>query len=346
MVNAGGRNMTVRVFGETDGQRVEEVTIRSAAGAEAKILTWGAVVRDLVVPLGGGGRQRVVLGLNTLDDYLAHSPHFGAVAGRYANRIAHGRFHLDGELVEVPRNQAGKHMLHGGGAGFGKRPWRLAHAGSDAVALTLVSPDGDAGFPGNLTVTCLYVLREPATLAVELSASTDAPTVVNLAHHSYFNLDGSPDVLDHALQIAGAFMTPVDEELIPTGEIRAVAETPFDFRTPRPLRHPGAGGEPFHYDHNFVLAGPAGVLRPAAMLRSPKNGLGLEVYTTEPGLQLYDGAKMNCPVPGLDGAHYGSRAGLCLEAQRFPDSPNRAHFPSTVLRPGEVYRQVTEYRFG
>jgi aldose 1-epimerase len=335
----------MRLFGETDGQPVHEVTLRSQAGAEAKIIGWGAVLRDLVVPLADGGRQRVVLGLESLDDYIAHSPHFGAIAGRYANRIAHGRFHIDGELFEVPRNQAGKHALHGGGHGFGKRPWQIAWHSANAVALTLVSPAGDQGFPGTLTVTCVYRLEEPATLAIDLTATTDAPTIVNLAAHSYFNLDGSPDILDHTLQIAAAFMTPVDDELIPTGEIVSVAGTPFDFRTPRPVRLSDAKGGLVAYDHNFVLAGPAPALRLAALVASPRNGLCLEVRTTEPGLQFYDAAKLALPVAGLDGARYAGRAALCLEPQLFPDSPNRSHFPQSVLRPGQVYRQRTEYRF-
>lgn len=335
----------MRLFGEADGQAVHEVTIRSRAGAEAKIIGWGAALRDLIVPTPDGGRQRVVLGFESLDDYIAHSPHFGAIAGRFANRIAHGRFHIDGQLFEISRNQAGKHSLHGGASGFGKRIWRIAWHNESAAALTLFSPDGDQGFPGNLTSTCVYRLLEPATLAVELSAACDAPTIVNLAHHSYFNLDGSPDILDHDLQIAAAFMTPVDDDLIPTGEILAVVETPFDFRTPRPIRMTDAAGALVHYDHNFVLAGHALPLRPAALVRSLRNGLQLEVTTTEPALQFYDAAKLQIPVSGLGGALYGPRAGLCLEAQLFPDSPNRAHFSSAVLRPGEVYRQVTHYRF-
>jgi aldose 1-epimerase len=335
----------MKLFGETAGQPVHEVTLRSRAGAEAKIIGWGAVLRDLVVPLADGGRQRVVLGLESLDDYIAHSPHFGAIAGRYANRIAHGRFHIDGEIFEIPRNQAGKHALHGGGHGFGKRPWQIAWHSADTVALTLVSPAGDQGFPGTLTVTCVYRLEEPATLVLALTATTDAPTIVNLAPHSYFNLDGSPDILDHTLQIAAAFMTPVDDDLIPTGEIVAVAGTPFDFRSPRQVRLSDAGGDLVAYDHNFVLSGSAPALREAALLASPRNGLRLAVRTTEPGLQFYDAAKLALPVAGLDGARYAGRAGLCLEPQRFPDSPNRAHFSQSVLRPGQVYRQRTEYRF-
>ncbi|MDJ1159002.1 aldose epimerase family protein [Chelatococcus sp. SYSU_G07232] len=346
--------MAIRPFGEVDGRTVEEVTIRSAAGAEARVIGWGAVLRDLVVPLATGEPQRVVLGLERLEDYVAHSPHMGAIAGRVANRIAGGRFTVDGRGYDVPRNQDGRHALHGGGRGFGKRPWQVSHHDGASVALTLVSPDGDAGFPGTLTVTCLYRLCEPATLRIELAAVTDAPTPVNLCHHSYFNLDGTPSILDHRLTVAADFYTPTDADLIPTGEIRAVEGTPYDFRANRTVRFPDAEtGAPVRYDVNFVLrrdrtepaAGGGPALAHAATLASTRSNLAMETWTTEPGLQVYDGGKVAIPVPGLGGARYGANAGICLEAQHFPDSPNRAHFPTTLLRPGEVYRQVTEYRF-
>ncbi len=334
--------MTVRVFGEVDGVVVHEVTLRSPDGAEAKIITWGATVRDLLVP-HRGGLQRVILGLETLEDHVAHSPHMGAVAGRYANRLRDGRFTLDGRVFEVPRNLAGRHAVHGGGKGFGKRPWRLAWAEEDACALTLFSPDGDAGFPGDMTVTCVYRLLAPAMLRIELSATCSAATVVNLCSHCYFNLDGSETIADHRLKLEASFMTPVDEETIPTGEVRAVAGTPFDFRTERAIRSGTDDG--FRCDHNFVIAGEAGTLRPAAVLSSPLNGLRMDVRSTEPGLQVYDGAKLAVPVRGLHGRAYGAFSGLCLEPQHFPDSPNRPHFPSTRLDPGEVRRQITEYAF-
>ncbi len=334
--------MGAQVFGMIDGAPVYEVAIASAAGARAKILTWGAVLRDLVVP-GARGPQRVTLGLNTLDDYVAHSPHFGAVPGRFANRIAHGRFELDGVEYALDRKPGDQHTLHGGPKGFGKRLWMLgAHDGS-SVALTLESPDGDAGFPGALTATCVYRMLEPATLRVELSAVSDKPTVVNLTQHAYFNLDGSDDILDHEVTLFADFYTPSDADLIPTGEIRAVAGTNHDFRAARTLRHTGAPA----YDANFVAALRPGAdgLAPVARVRSPRNGLTLGLYSTEPGVQFYDAAKLNCPVPGLDGARYGPHAGLCLEPQAFPDSPNRRHFTDCVLRPGAQYRHVSEFRF-
>ncbi|MCO4053994.1 MAG: galactose mutarotase [Bosea sp.] len=346
--------MTLTLLGKlVDGHPIREVTIRSAAGASATIMEWGAVVRDMSVP-ADGKPQRVVLGFETLDHYLRHSPHFGAIAGRFANRIEGGRFTLDGQPHQLKLNQDGRHSLHGGGDGFGKRPWTILHHDAASVTLALLSPDGDHGYPGALTVLCRYTLAEPATLRVELTATTDAPTIVNLCHHSYFNLDGSADILDHELELRANLMTPVDGDLIPSGEVASVAATPFDFRKPRPVRRLNPDGSRHWYDHNFILrrdrreasSMPGLEVAHAATLRSLRNGLAMQVWTTEPAIQLYDGFKMGTPVPGLTGAPYGAAAGLCLEPQHVPDSPNLPHFPSTVLRPGEVYRQVTEYRFG
>lgn len=334
--------MSVHLFGKIGDAPVFEATIASKAGAHAKILNWGAVLRDLVAPTAEGP-QRVTLGLNTIEDYLAHSPSFGAVPGRFANRIANGRFTLDGEVYELARKPGDKHTLHGGPNGFGRRIWKLSDHDAASVRLVLESEDGDAGFPGALTAICVYRLLEPATLRVELTATCDRPTVVNLTQHAYFNLDGSSDVRDHELTLLCDFYTPSDAELIPTGEIRSVAGTPFDFRQARSVRN--AWGQ--SYDTNFVAARDLDEtgLAPIAKLRSPLNGLTLELFSTEPGVQVYDAAKLNCPAPGLDGAHYGPHAGLCLEPQAFPDSPNRRHFSPCVLRPGAEYRHVSEFRF-
>lgn len=331
----------VESFGTVDGTDVQQVTIRSRAGAEAKVLTWGAVVRDLVVP-SASGPQRVVLGLNTIADYQAHSPYFGAIAGRFANRIAAGRFTLDGIAHDLPCNEA-RACLHGGPQGFGTRSWRIRDFSEQSVTLDLESADGDQGFPGSLEAVCTYTLIEPATLRVDLSATTDKPTVVNLTNHSYFNLDGSPDILDHELTIHAGARTPTDVDLIPTGEILPVDGTPYDFRHARPIRNP----EGQVYDDNFVLTARAtpGALVHAATVRSMRSGVTLDVHTDQPGLQFYDSAKLACPVPGLDGARYGIHAGLCLEAQVFPDAPNHPDFPSSVLRPGERYAHATEFRF-
>jgi len=343
---------TIRRFGTLGGAEIPEVTLRSAAGARARVVGYGAVVRDLEVPVAGG-MQRVVLGFETLEDHLAHSPHFGAIAGRFANRIAHGRFVLDGVAHQLPLNQAGRHSLHGGGEGFGKRPWTLVAADAASCTLALVSPSGDAGYPGTTTVTCTYTLAEPSTLRVVLAAFTDAATIVNLCHHSYFNLDGSPDILDQTLEVRANLITPVDADLIPDGTVASVAGTPFDFRKPRAIRHTGPDGVRAWYDHNYILrrdrrepsVAPGLEVAHAATLASLRNGLVMEVWTSEPALQVYDGHKVATPVPGLGGVPYGACAGICLEPQHVPDSPNLPHFPSTVLRPGELYRQVTEYRF-
>jgi aldose 1-epimerase len=345
--------MSLSSFGTLpDGREIREARIVSETGAEARIMEFGASLRDLIVP-APAGRQRVVLGFESLDVYAQGGAHHaGAIAGRYANRIAHGRFELDGKPYQLALNEAGRHALHGGKGGFGKRPWTIVDHTPNAVTLALVSAAGDEAYPGTLRVWCRYALEEPATLVLELEATTDAPTVLNLAQHAYFNLDGSPHALDHELMIAADFYTPTDAELIPTGEIAPVAGTPYDFRVARPIRLVrGGAAEPFAYDTNFVLRGVAGgapgglALAHAATLSSPHTALSLELFTTEPGLQLFDCHAMSFPAPGHEGRRYGFGAGIALEAQHFPDSPNRAHFPSTVLRPGEIWRQRNEYRF-
>ena len=343
--------MSRRLFGTLGDCPVHEVTLETAS-ARARVIEYGAVLRDLEIRRADGTWQRVVLGLETLEDYRQHSPHFGAIAGRYANRIAGGRFVLDGSVYQLPCNQAGKHSLHGGGEGFGKRCWTILSQDAASVTLGLVSPAGDAGYPGALTATCRYHLTG-ATLRIELAAITDAPTVVNMCNHSYFNLDGSADILDHDLCVRANIMTPVDADLIPDGSLAPVSGTPFDFRIPRPIRHAAEDGSRFWYDHNYVLRrdrrepDASGLdLAQAAVLSSAKSALVMETWTTANCVQVYDSAKMNVPVAGLGGAQYGPCAGLCLETQAAPDSPNLPHLPSTVLRPGEVYRHITEYRFG
>jgi aldose 1-epimerase len=340
----------ISVIGTFDGLPVEEIALRNKAGATAKIMTWGAVVRDMQVPLGKKS-QRVVLGFDTFEPYPQHSPHFGAIAGRFANRINRGTFKIDGKKVQLTLNQNDppgpggkpKHHLHGGQNGFGKRLWTILKATSDSVTLGLVSPDGDDGYPGTLTATCTYTLAEPATLRVELTATTDKPTIVNLAHHSYFNLDGSADIKDHVLTLDAAFRTPTDKDLIPTGEIIAVAKTPYDYRRAKPMAQM-VNGERVRFDGNFVRSG-QGFGR-CARVESKLNGLTLECWTDQPAVQFYDGAKMNVQPKGLGGAQYGNFSGFCLEPQVYPDSPNRPHFTNAELWPGEVYTQLTEYRFG
>ncbi len=330
--------MTVERFGSVEGQDVLQVTLTGPDGMEMKVLTWGAVVRDLSVP-SAGGPQRVVLGLNSVEDYIAHSPYFGAIVGRHANRIGRARFTLNGETHILDANE-GENQLHGGTMGFGTRLWSMVDHTPSSLTLSLVSEDGDMGYPGRLFATCTYTLL-PSSLRIELEAICDRPTPVNLTTHGYFNLDGSPDISSHELMIAGDYITPTRPDLIPTGEITAVAGTDYDFTAPRPIH----GAQHTLYDTNFVLRGPYGELRHAATLASPKNGLSMELWTTEPGVQFYDGHLLDMPVQGLSGVRYGRHGGLCLEPQRFPDSPNNAHFPASILVPGQVSRQISELRF-
>lgn len=322
-----------------DGTPVREVTLQGG-GLSARILTWGAVVRDLRLE---GHAAPLVLGFETLAPYLTDSPHFGAIAGRYANRIRDGRFVLDGQAVQVDRNFQGRHHLHGGSVAFGKRVWRIVDLAADAVTLGLDDPAGSGGFPGALSVRCAYRLAPGGTLEVLLEAETDAPTICNLAQHSYFNLDdgGAGDVLGHRLRVAADSYLAVDDGLIPVGDPAPVAGTPFDYRTARPI---GAALPEGGLDHNFCLSPTRQALRPVAWLTGT-SGTTLTVETTEPGLQVYAGAKLNVAPPGLGGRRYGPHAGLALEPQVWPDAPNRPDFPQATLRPAETYRQVTRYRF-
>jgi aldose 1-epimerase len=335
--------VSVERFGRADHANVLEVTLRTSAGAEARVLTWGAVLRDLRVPVGGA-LQGVVLGLDRIENYVAHSPYFGAIVGRYANRIGGAAFRLGGETYRLAPNE-GRNQLHGGWRGFSKRLWTLLDHGLAHAVLALASPDGDMGYPGRLLATCTYTLLEPATLRIALEATADRPTPVNLTTHSYYNLDGSIDVCAHHLWVAADFITPTDPDLIPTGEIRAVDGTLYDFTTLRPIGAAQLLRCRTSYDINYVLRGEGGGLAHAATVASRANGLEMELWTTEPGLQFYDGHKLAIPVLGLGGATYGPRSGLCLEPQRFPDGPNRRHFPPCILEPGQVSRQVSELRF-
>ncbi|MBA5776284.1 galactose mutarotase [Stappia sp. F7233] len=335
--------MTREPFGTTDtGEAIERATI-AGGGLTAKIINWGAAIQDLRID---GHDAPLVLGFDRFEDYPAHSPYFGAIAGRYANRIRGGRFEIDGKAFQVDTNFLGKHMLHGGGKGIGKRAWTFREIGADYVTLTLRDPDGAMGFAGNLDIVCTYRLEAGGVLAVDLEASCDQPTLCNLAHHSYFNLDdgGETDCLGHGVMIEADAYLPVDDELIPTGTVATVAGTEFDFRQMRAIRLV-KDGEPVAYDHNFCLAAAQRPLARAARVAASRSGLAMEVWTTEPGLQFYSGAKVARQVPGLDGRHYEAFAGFAMEPQVWPDAPHHRHFPQAVLRPGERYRQRTEYRF-
>ena len=324
-----------------DGDDIHEVVI--AAGVlTVTVITLGAVIRDVRL---AGVDHPLVLGFDRAEDYLQHSPHFGAVAGRSANRIGRGRFAIDGRPYQVSLNENGRHHLHGGFNGFGKRNWRLAANDAASVTLAILSPDGEEGYPGKVEATVRYSVEAPGTIRMEAAAVTDAPTLVNLAQHSYFNLDDSPDILNHRAQIYADSYTPTDADNIPTGEVLSVAGSDFDFRTLRPIRQMRDGGRVV-YDKNFVVdRRKSAVPRPHARLVSPKNGVSLVIASTEPGVQFYDGVSMNVPVPGLGGRRYGVDGGCCFEPQFFPDAPNHPGFPSSVLRPGEAYRQTTTFAF-
>jgi aldose 1-epimerase len=331
----------IEQVGEADGNPVHEITLTGPDGTTARVLSWGATLRDLLVPGPDGALTRVVLGYEDFEPYLANPSYLGATCGRVANRIQAGRFALDGRDHDVGRNEAGISHLHGGARGFSHRPWDIVAADRTSVTLGRTSPDGEEGYPGTLDVRCTYRLSAPATITVEMTATTDAPTAVNLAHHSYFTLDPEGSVRDLQVEIAARSYTPVDAQLIPTGALAAVAGTPFDFIRPRRL-----GEQTTLYDVNFVLDGtPYATPRFAARARSPRTGMALTVLTTEPGLQLYDGQYLQPTDLGLGGQTHGPHAGICFEAQNFPDAVNRAAFPSPWLRPGRPYWQVTRYHF-
>lgn len=331
-----------RVFGRLpDGSAVEEVTI-AAGDLTATILTLGAIIRDLRL---AGADHPLVLGFDDLDGYVNHSPFFGAVVGRFANRIGGGRFTLDGKKYHLPVNEHNRTQLHGGPEGFGSRNWRIAALDDASVTLALTSPDGDQGYPGTLEATCRYTIEAPATLRFDAEATTDAPTIVNLAQHSYFNLDGSADILDHRVRIDADTYTLTDDYLVPTGDIHPVDGTGFDRRALAPVRLM-KDGKRFVYDINYVVAPDRGTEpRHQARLESAKSGIALDIWSTEPGVQFYDGAYVDVAVPGLGGRRYGPNAGCCFEPQLFPDAPNHPEFPSAVLRPGETYRQATRFAF-
>jgi aldose 1-epimerase len=331
------------IFGHAPaGEPVRRLTI-SAGGLTANILSWGAVIQDLRLE---GHEAPLTLGFERLDDYLEHPNYFGAVVGRHANRIRDGRFTVAGDEYRIEPERPQAHGLHGGSGGYGRRNWAVAGFGADFVSLSLTDPDGIMGFPGSLDVQCVYRLREPGIFSVELTATTDQPTLCNLAQHAYFNLDdgGATDTLSHELTIAADAYLPVDAELIPTGEVLPVAGTVYDFRRPRKIR-PAEVEASVRYDNNFCLAAARGALRRAAWARAARSGVEMEVWTTEPGIQFYGGQYVGNQPAGLGGREYGPFSGFCLEAQTWPDSPNRPYFPQALLRPDEIYRQITEFRF-
>lgn len=339
-----------------DGSRVELFTFRNAGGVEVRAMTYGAIILSLRVPDRRGQLDDVVLGYDTAAEYVTNkTTYFGAVVGRYANRIAKGRFTLDGRTYQLATNDGPNH-LHGGKKGFDAMVWRGEPFRDDrgaGVVFTYVSRDGEEGYPGTLTARVTYTLTDKNELIFDFHATTDAPTIVNLAQHSYFNLagQGARDVLDHELQLFADRYTPVDETLIPTGELATVDGTPFDFRRATKI---GARIDQEHvqlrrgrgYDHNWVLTRSGEGLQPAAKVIERSTGRTMEIATTEPGIQFYSGNFLDGGNIGKQGRPYRHRYGFCLETQHYPDSPNKPQFPSTVLRPGQEYRSRTVLTFG
>lgn len=340
-------------FGKTaEGIAVQIYTLTNKKGVEARITNYGGIVVSLKTPDRKGAMGDIVLGFDSLDGYLTSpSPYFGALIGRYGNRIAHARFALNGVEHKLAANN-GENSLHGGNRGFNKVVWTPRELSDGGLELTYLSKDGEEGYPGNLRVTVTYHLTEANELKIEYAASTDKDTVLNLTNHSYFNLKGAGngDILDHVLTLNADKFTPVDAGLIPTGDLRSVNGTPFDFRKGTAI---GArieqGDEQLKlgkgYDHNWVLNKSGNSLSLAARVEEPSTGRVLEVHTTEPGVQFYTGNFLDGTVKGKGGKVYGFRSGFCLETQHFPDSPNQSQFPSTVLRPGQAFRSTTVYRF-
>jgi aldose 1-epimerase len=334
-----------------EGRSIDGYTLTNGS-MEVVAIPYGAILASIRTPDRSGRLADIVLGFDTLDGYLTRNRYFGAVVGRFANRIARGRFSLDGQAVQLATNKGGHH-LHGGVRGFDKVIWsgeRVDRGGAVGVVFTYTSPDGEEGYPGTLRATVAYTLTSDNALAIDYTAATDKTTIVNLTNHSYFNLagEGSGDVLRHEVTLHADRFTPVDDAMIPTGELLPVDGTPFDFRTPTALGARIDADDPQlriagGYDHNFVLNG-AG-LRPVARVVDPASGRTLRVETTEPGVQLYTGNKLRGEV-GKQGHVYAPRAAFCLETQHFPDSPNHPEFPSTTLRPGETYRSRTVFTFG
>ncbi len=343
--------MTDEPWGRTAaGEVVHRVRLR-ADGIEADVLTYGGIIAALRVPDRTGRVTNVVLGLASLADYETRSPHFGALIGRYANRIAGGQFTLDGTDYQLARNN-GPNALHGGPSGFGKRVWTVAEAAPHRLVLARTSPDGEEGYPGALSVTVTYTAEQGA-LRIDYAATTNRPTVLNLTNHSYFNLagEGEGDVLGHTLRLDADHYLPVDATLIPTGELRPVDGTPFDFRVPIPIGARIREGDEqlVHgqgFDHCWALRGGiARQPRTAARVIHPGSGRILEVLTTEPGVQFYSGNQLTGSLVGPSNRAYRQGDGFCLETQHFPDSPNQPAFPSTVLRPGERFSSTTMFRF-
>lgn len=337
-----------------DGREVFQYTLANRSGVTAQIINYGATVTSLLVPDRNGEIQDIALGYDTLQEYIDGTAYFGAIVGRYGNRIGKGRFQLDGQLYQLTIND-GENHLHGGAVGFNKVLWDasvLSDSEEPSLQLQYVSPDGEEGYPGTVTLKVIYTLTGKNELRIDYEGTTDQTTILNPTHHSYFNLSGSfaNKILDHLLTIEADGYTPVDEGLIPTGEIAAVENTPMDFRTAKEIgTHIEVQDEQLEYgkgyDHNWVLRESAGQIRKIAELYEPVSGRLMTMFSDQPGLQFYSGNFLDGTAKGKDGITYQHRTGLCLEAQAFPDTPNKPQFPPVTLKPGKVYRQTTIHQF-
>jgi aldose 1-epimerase len=338
-----------QAFGRTQEGTPVDLYSLADGKIEVRVITYGGIIVSLRTPDRKGKLDDVVLGVDSVEKYVTQTAHFGGIIGRYANRIAHGTFELDGHTYHIPKND-GDNALHGGVRGFDKVVWAAKQI-PDGIELTYVSKDGEQGFPGTLTTTVRYTLSGEA-LRIEYAATTDKDTVLNLTNHSYFNLkgQGNGDVLEHVLKIDAARFTPVDATLIPTGELKSVEGTPFDFRTPHALGERIDADDPqlrlgHGYDHNFVVDHAPNQLAEAAEMYEPTTGRILRVLTTEPGVQLYTGNFLDGSITGKEGRVYNRRYAFCLETQHFPDSPNHPSFPTTELKAGQEFHSVTIFQF-
>jgi aldose 1-epimerase len=339
-------------FGQTpNNEAVTLYTLKNSKGMEVQIMNYGAIITKIMVPDKNKVIEDVVLGFDSVADYIKDSPYFGAVVGRYGNRIAAGKFSLDGKNYSLAAQNNGQH-LHGGLKGFDKKVWKMLSQKPGSLTLSYLSKDGEEGFPGNLEVQVTYTLTEDNAIAMDYTAKTDQATVLNICNHSYFNLTGNVkrDVLDHTIQLNAPFFIPVDKVLIPTGEVKSVKGGPFDFTSPKKIgleinaadEQIAFGGG---YDHCYAFDKAPGAYAKIAHVEEPVSGRVMEVFTTEPGVQFYTGNNLDGHLIGKYGAKYNKRTGFCLETQHYPDSPNKPNFPSTVLRPGETYTSKTVYQF-
>lgn len=346
-------NVEIEPWGEVDGEQAYLYTLTNTNGAQMKITNYGARMTGLTIPDAQGRLTDVVLGFDNLQDYLDNHTYFGAIVGRYGNRIAEGKFSLDGREYSLVRNN-GENHLHGGAKGFDQRVWSgepYTTADGASVRLNYVSADGESGYPGTLDVAVTYTLTNDNNVVIDIEATTDEPTVVNLTNHNYWNLNGAKaDALGHELMIDASGFTPIDDEWIPTGEIRSVEGTPFDFTAPTDIgaridndNQQLANGQ--GYDHNYVLNSGGGSMAHAATMYSPMSGIEMKIFTDQPGLQLYSGNFLDGSLTGKDGVTYEQYYAISLETQHFPDSPNNPNFPSTVLRPGEKYDTTSVFEF-